>query len=293
MGLSKSKTKTTTDNTPWGPAQPYILKGMQQTGRVFDAQQPELEQFAKMQRDSYGRLAPGAEEGIQGSQDLVNRNLRGDNLMGNPYLEQMLAASRANAINATNSQFESSGRYGSGQHAGILAGAIANAENAARFQNYGVERGYQQAAIGDAQQLMGGSQSLLNNAAEIPWIGVGALNGNIRQASNGYGKQVSTQVASPNWGQLLMQSAANAASAFAGQSDRRLKENIERVGELDSGITVYEYDFKTDTGLDLPEGRQRGVMADEVLALRPDAYIENFNNTGYAGVDYGKLETAK
>src|SRR6478672_10016683 len=104
MGLSKSKTKTT--NTPWGPAQPYILKGLEQSSRVFDAQQPELEKYAGMQRDTYGRVAPGAEQGILGAQGVVNSTLAGNNLNGNPYLQKALDLTRADTTNSVNAQFE-------------------------------------------------------------------------------------------------------------------------------------------------------------------------------------------
>lgn len=40
---------------------------------------------------------------------------------------------------------------------------------------------------------MRGSQGLLSEAANLPWLGVGALNGNVRQASNGYGSTTTTQ----------------------------------------------------------------------------------------------------
>ncbi len=260
---------------------------MEQSSRVFDAQQPQLEGFAKMQRDSYGRLAPGAERGIAGSQGMVNRTLNGDYLNGNPYLDGMLAQTRANTENSVNSQFSQAGRYGSGSHAGILAGAIANAENSARYGNYATERQNQLQAVGQAQSLMGGSQSLLNNAAELPWLGVGALNGNIRQASNGYGSTTQTQSQPGGWGQMLMGAASNAAGAFAA-SDRRLKFDIVKVGEEPDGLGVYEYSYRQDTPLELPVERQRGVMADEVAILRPQAFIPNFG-LGYAGVDYGRL----
>jgi hypothetical protein len=212
MGLSKSK--TVTKNDPWAPAQPYILKGLDQSSKVFDQQQPDLNKYGGMQRDTYGRVAPGAEQGILGAQGLVNRTLSGDYLNGNPYLDKMLGQTREDTTNAVNGQFESSGRYGSGMHAAILAREIAKAEDAARYQNYAAERQNQIAAVGQASGLMGGSQSLLNNAAELPWIGVGALNGNVRQASNGYG--TTTQTATPSWGSLLMQAAANGAAAYAG-----------------------------------------------------------------------------
>lgn len=212
MGLSKSKSKTTSD--PWKPAQPYILKGMEQSQRVFDQQQPSLDRFSGMQMDTYGRVAPGAEQGILGAQGVVNSTLAGDNLNGNPYTDAILAATRGNTTNAVNSQFARAGRYGSGNHAGILAKAIADAENGLRYENYGRERQNQLAAVQQASGLMGGSQSLLNNAAELPWIGVGALNGNIRQASNGYGTQTGTQTQA--WGPMLAQAAGNAAAAYAG-----------------------------------------------------------------------------
>jgi hypothetical protein len=203
MGLSKSKTKTVQSNDPWGPAQPYILKGLQQSSQVFDQQQPSLNKYSGMQMDTYGRVAPGAEQGIIGGQGVINDTLAGKNLNGNPYLDKLLAATRADTTNAVNSQFEGAGRYGSANYAGALGKAIANAEDQVRYGNYSQERQNQLNAVGQAQSLMGGSQSLLNNAAELPWIGVGALNGNVRQASNGYGTSTSTTSQSQPFGSIL------------------------------------------------------------------------------------------
>jgi hypothetical protein len=165
MGLSKSKTKTTND--PWAPAQPYILKNLQQQDDVFSSSQPALMQAAADQRATYGRVAPGAEQGIVGAQNLVNQNLSGANLGGNPYLDAILGKTRQDVTNSVNDQFGTSGRFGSGMHQAILEQQLADAENAARFGNYNTERGYQQDAIGQAGNLMQGSQSLLNNAAEL------------------------------------------------------------------------------------------------------------------------------
>lgn len=213
MGLSSSKTKTTSD--PWAPAQPYILKGLENSGRVFDQQQPSLDKYSAMQMDTYGRLAPGSEAGITGAQGLVNDTLAGKYLQGNPYLDKILATSRDNITNDVNGQFSSAGRYGSGMHAGVLAKYLADAENQARYNNYAQERGYQNQAVDQAQSLMNGSQGLLNNAAELPWIGVGALNGNVRQASNGYGVQTTKQ--SGNIGGQLMGIAGSALSSYLGR----------------------------------------------------------------------------
>jgi hypothetical protein len=76
------------------------------------------------------------------------------------------------------------------------------------------------------------------------------------------------------------------ASLIPGVSDRRLKEDIEKVGEYADGLGRYQWTFKEGYGL--PKGRQEGVMADEVKELRPWAHIPNFMGE-FDGVDYGRL----
>lgn len=213
------KSKTVQDNQPWQPAQPYILKNLQQQAQTYDAQQPDLAHYAGMQRDTYGRVAPGAEQGIMGAQGLVNSNLSGANLGGNPYLDAIMGKTRQGVADTVNDQFGTAGRFGSGMHAGILAREVAGAENQMRYQNYGAERGYQQDAIGQSQALMGGSQSLLNNAAELPWMGVQAANGAVRQASSGYGTQTTTQ--SQGLGGMLAGIAGAGLSGWASGGFKR------------------------------------------------------------------------
>lgn len=281
------KTKTVQKNDPWAPAQPYILQGLQGSGEVFKQQQPTLNKYSGMQMDTYGRLAPGAEAGIMGSQGLVNKTIAGDFLTGNPYLDATLGRTRENVGDAVANEFMGAGRYGGGYHQAILARELAAAENQARMQNYSQERAYQNDAVGQAQQLMGGSQSLLNNAAELPWIGVGALNGNVRNASGGYG--TSTSVQKTGVGGLLAQAAGTALGTYAA-SDARLKANVEKVGEYPDGLGIYEWDYLPIEGhiaAFMPEGRQRGVMADEVAELRPYALGPVIE--GYATVNYGAL----
>ena len=63
------------------------------------------------------------------------------------------------------------------------------------------------------------------------------------------------------------------------KSDRRLKSNIVRVGTHPLGIGWYEYD--------LDGRRQQGVMADEVLTVRPWAVVHHPD--GYLRVIYAAL----
>lgn len=66
-------------------------------------------------------------------------------------------------------------------------------------------------------------------------------------------------------------------------SDRRLKENIEQVGvDERTGLKLYEFNY---IGLD--DRRYRGVMADEVEPLFPDAVA--YDDLGFASVDYGQI----
>lgn len=124
--------------------------------------------------------------------------------------------------------------------------------------------------------------SLLNTAADIPYVGTAALNGQIRQASNGYG----TTTTSGGLGQQLLGAGAQMGSAAILASDRRLKTNIEAVGALEDGLGVYDYDYIDPARFG--EGRQRGVMADEVAELRPWA-LGPLIDGEFASVDYGAL----
>lgn len=77
-------------------------------------------------------------------------------------------------------------------------------------QAYNADMAREFGAFGTAQDLMRGSQGLLSEAANLPWLGVGALNGNVRQASNGYGTTTSKSSGLGNY----MDTYANMVSAF-------------------------------------------------------------------------------
>jgi len=62
-------------------------------------------------------------------------------------------------------------------------------------------------------------------------------------------------------------------------SDRRLKRNIKRVGTHSMGVGLYEYD--------IAGYRQRGVIAQELEAVRPD--LVRRHASGYLTVNYGAL----
>jgi hypothetical protein len=97
------------------------------------------------------------------------------------------------------------------------------------------------------------------------------------------------QVGAYNAGMGMLGSLAGAAGTaiggagsipgLFGMSDRRLKSNIVRVGTHPLGIGIYEYDIFGE--------RQRGVMADELEIVLPEAVA--VHPSGYKMVNYGLL----
>jgi hypothetical protein len=69
-----------------------------------------------------------------------------------------------------------------------------------------------------------------------------------------------------------------ALAALAGLSDRRAKEDITPIGATHGGRALYRYRYKGSPGFHI------GVMADE----NPDM-IKGYTNTGFALVDYGRI----
>ena len=115
--------------------------------------------------------------------------------------------------------------------------------------------------------------------AELPYTGANNLANSLGSLFSGGTEKSKSKGASPVWG--AVGAGLGAAGALAG-SDRRLKKNIVEVGALPNGLKVYDFRYRNDPD----EVTYRGVMADEVKDKVPEAYIENFNGSGHAGVNY-------
>jgi hypothetical protein len=70
-------------------------------------------------------------------------------------------------------------------------------------------------------------------------------------------------------------------------SDRALKENIARIGDHPLGFGLYLFDFKPEHRAAHGDGRQFGVMAQEVESVAP--YAVGRDAAGHAMVDYAAL----
>ena len=72
-------------------------------------------------------------------------------------------------------------------------------------------------------------------------------------------------------------------SQTGGGSDIRIKENIVKVSQSPSGLNIYEWNYKS-----APNSRYRGVMAQEVMKVVPEAvYAEK---DGFLSVYYNLID---
>ena len=76
----------------------------------------------------------------------------------------------------------------------------------------------------------------------------------------------------------------NVATGIAAISDKRVKDNIDRVGISPQGYGIYEWNYRGES----PDERYRGVIAQDVVKQNPMAVtiLEN----GLLGVYYDKLD---
>jgi hypothetical protein len=128
-------------------------------------------------------------------------------------------------------------------------------------------------------------------------LGAGALISNAGQyqkgsgGGGGLGSLLGTLLAV---GAMAATGGAAAPALGAGEgaglalSDKRMKTNLEPLTMLPDGLPVWAFDYRRDLDPSLPEGRQIGVMAQDVEKLRPWA-LGPTRDDGMMTVDYSRL----
>jgi hypothetical protein len=166
----------------------------------------------------------------------------------------------------------------------VLAGS--QFANTAQQQSLAQQLGLYQQPLNNIASLMSGTQLQMpqfpgysgSTIAPPPIFDASKAQGGANMEV--YGMKMAEKAAATKGMYDLLGAGVGAATKM---SDRRLKSNIERVGTHPLGIGVYEYDILGE--------RQRGVMADEVLTVKPEAVITG--SDGYMMVDYGMLNPSK
>jgi len=132
--------------------------------------------------------------------------------------------------------------------------------------------------------MMGSSMGSAYGGANAGWGQVGQLGVQKYNADvNAYEARVKADTTgSAGFGNLVGTLGGAAISKY---SDRRMKKDIQLIGQLDSGLNIYSFEYRDEFKDIAGEGKQIGVMADEVEQLIPHAVTVMPN--GYKAVNYG------
>lgn len=312
MGSSGGGGSTTTQKAdPWAGAQPYI-KDYLKTG-----QQITKSPYQFYNGDTVAGFAPeqelgfnlGTQRALAGSPTLnaannqITNTLNGDYLNANPYLQQNVGQALDDVSGRVNSQFNNN-NFGGSAHQETLTRNLGNTASQMYGQNYANERQNQLSAAGQAiplsmadyndssylqgigaqrqglaNQYLGNAANAFNGAAQHPYDQLTRYGDVVRAGQGVGGTTVSKTSGGDSGGSDMANIAGLALTAASFFSDARLKTDISKVGELPSGLGVYDY---TKFGK-----RERGVMAQEVEKVIPEAV--STHESGYKMVNYGLL----
>lgn len=265
-------------------------QGITQGSAAWDRAQSELSRNQTFQQQQAQNAAFG--QGLQGGQTAFGM-LQGQGQFANQAQQQGYNQSNANAQlanHAADAQTDvSKFNAGQTQQAAQFNANLNNQATNAQFGNTMTNAGVNNAAHGQGMtdtfatfnqpmntynQLQTGAQAQQPTFASVPGANV-APTDTAGIINNGYANQVGAYNGTVSG---LGQAGMAAAMYF---SDRRLKENIDKVGETPGGNNIYAYNMKGD------KKRQLGVMAQELLKKQPDAVHKT--PSGYLAVDYSKV----
>jgi hypothetical protein len=180
------------------------------------------------------------------------------------------------------------------QNALGLASARAGAMTGSRVQSEQLGYARKLDAAGLGRGLAGASTAAYGGATSAGSAGIntsmaagGQYMGGMAQAGQTQGAILGSQTSIYNTAQSQADPFATiigaGIGAYAGKSDIRLKQNIERVGTDErTQLPIYEFEYKANPG-----ERFRGVMAHEVEVNFPEAVVTGAD--GYKAVFYERL----
>lgn len=285
---------STTNSAPWSGQQPYLSSVMSDAQKQYQTYTPQyfgaqgstlngqnisgLSTVAPFNQTETSALSGIANTGMNGTSALNDANSSVSNILsGDPAMEQSIAAG---VVPGLESQFT----QGNSVNNPAMAYATSNGLYNALLQNqlgaagtaqnlYGTQMSGEQAALGAGQTQQTQSQNDLTNLVnmfnyqqQLPYT---TLNQYDNLINGQYGASTTNTAPAQGLFNVLF-------------SDRRLKEEIRRVGIADNGLPIYAYKYKGDkTGK-----THLGFMADEVEKVHPSAVFTL--SSGHMMVDYAK-----
>lgn len=287
MGSASKSSSLSGSAQKW--AKPFAIQGANDVSSVYNANQPGINALTSQVQG----LVPSTISKYQAGDPALNASenystgiLGRDPYAGSSQLEQLIHSTGQHVTDQVGAAYGSRGSFGGTAWEQALAHGLASNESGLRYQDVqNNQQLQQQAAAGAPQQAaaqyLGISPVIAAATAgsTIPYQGINNQSSDLAALFNGQKQTSSTSLL----GAALGAAGQAGGSYAASQSDRRLKDNIEKVGELEDGLGVYRWNYVWDS----PEARHEGVMADEVERLRPWALGPLTD--GFMTVVYGLL----
>ncbi|CAB4136689.1 Intramolecular chaperone auto-processing domain containing protein [uncultured Caudovirales phage] len=239
---------------------------------ALDSAGNEAQRLYNMQM---GTAQQAFNQDLQGGQFANQAQSQGyqQNLGAAQFKNQSLG--QANALDLANMQ---AGNQAAAQQYGLNQ-QFANAQNQLRQQAITEMLQRRGTSLNEMNALLSGQQVNMPQMPSFNQSGMAQTPNIMGALQSQYDAQLGAANAqNANFNNLLGAGAQLGSAAFM-FSDRRLKSNIRRVGTHASGVGIYDY-----TMMGTP---QRGVIAQEVQAVRPDLVKRHAN--GYLMVNYGGL----
>ncbi len=296
-GLSQTQQQGVANvNAAQGMALPAIQRGMQYTNEAARGITPELYQkfyspyVQDVAQSTFANLMESQaqqQSGLKGS--AIQAGAFGGDRSGVASAEMARQQQLANAMAMSNIY-----NQGYGQAMGLAGQQVANLGSMGQ-QLAGLGAGAQGSVLQGAQaQMAAGAQEQATEQARLQaaydqWMQRQAYPfqqaqffANVAQGLGaGAGGSSSTTAPAPSLGSQILGGLGAVGSIY---SDKRMKENIQAVGKLNDGQTVYRYNFKGDPKT------QIGLLAQEVEESKPGAVTQV---RGLKMVDYkGATEDA-
>jgi len=269
-----------------GMAMPYIEEGAGYTREAARGITPELYDrfYSPYVRDvanatQANLLESAARQRSDLKSNAIGANAFGGDRAGIAAAEQARQQQLAHAQSMANIY-----NQGYGQAMGLAGQQVANL-GAMGGQLAGLGTTAQTSALQGAQaQLAAGAQEQATNQAQLQALydqflqeqshpfQIAQYFANISQGlGSTAGGTSTTRAPGPNLASQLIGGATAAGNLLSGVgavSDKRAKENIEEVGQLNDGQTIYRYNFKGDPKT------QIGLLAQEVEEVNPGAVMQ-------------------
>ena len=315
---------STSESAPWEEQIPYLTAGFDEARRLYDRGAPayyskdtlagfDPAQTAAQHNVLGYAMGPRAAAQQAGAEDRLLRGLSGeiDTATFNPMMDalgrQATSQLTSNILPGIREGITSTQAGGGTRGDLVQANAIAAANqqmlNKAAEMTYGAQQAAQDRAVNFAKLYPSIMSAPLGMASAIGDVGAArramtqetinrdmarhqfestapqqALQNYMAMIQGNYGGTTTQTTPGPSGLQTIGQ-IASIAAPFIG-SDIRIKENIVPEGARWKGLQIYNYNYRGD-----PTPR-RGVMAQEVEQVRPDA-VATINNIKH--VNYGVL----